>query len=246
MVEPLREIDGHARQVGVADLARAPDLGAVIDLVGQLEAGIAAEHLDRDHGTYACDLGHEVGALGRRQVLELSVQRRHHFEDRRDDQVAVGFERALEQGRQTVLDPDQLAQRGEIAKRQHRDAQLRHRAVAPGRRFRNDRHLVAAAGLDCSDEPIARAVHCLDQRRAGVGVADDAPGLHDAARDHRLGDELRLPEQAQQLFARDDTVTVRDQVQQHVEHARLDALHLSVHVHFTGTDIEVDAGKREL
>ena len=76
--------------------------------------------------------------------------------------------------------------------------------------------------LDRSDELIAASVHRLDGALLASGIAHGATRRLDAAGERRLGDEPIPPDRVEQLGLGNDTITIGDEMDEHVEDLGLD------------------------
>jgi hypothetical protein len=156
------------------------------------------------------------------------LQRSQHFQHRHDRQPRLRLERAPDHRTQPELDPDQRGIAARVDERQHRHALDR---CGHGRRL--------IGRLHGADEAVTGAVQRLDQWCDGAVIADRAAHFHDAARHHRVGDELARPHMLQQLVAADHALVVLHQVGQHVEHARLEVLRLAADAELARRDAQL-------
>jgi hypothetical protein len=99
--------------------------------------------------------------------------------------------------------------------------------------------------LNGADEAVAGALQRLDERLGVVGIANGAAHFHNAARDHRLGDEFGVPHLLQQLVAADHPIAVLNQISQHAEHARFEALQYAVNEQLVRLEVQFAASETD-
>ena len=77
--------------------------------------------------------------------------------------------------------------------------------------------------IDPPDKAESALGHRADEVLAFTAVANGAPRRADAGAERRLRDDAALPDRLDQLVLADDSVAVADQIEQQIEHLRLDA-----------------------
>lgn len=92
---------------------------------------------------------------------------------------------------------------------------------------------------------IAATMDGLDDGLADPVVADDPAGGLDSARKRRLADETIAPDVVEQLGLRHDTLTVRHEVPEYLEHLRLDVQRLTGPLQQEPIGIEHEVPERE-
>jgi len=110
---------------------------------------------------------------------------------------------------------------------------LAHRGARSGR----------VAELRLGHEAVAAPVHGLDHARPRARVAHRAPGRADATRQHAVAHAHARPERGEQLGLRHHALAVAQQVEQHVEHARLELHDLAPATELVALLVELAVGE---
>src|SRR5207249_570280 len=144
---------------------------------------------------------------------------------------------------------------GEIGKRQHgdrgaierRELLMRQRAGETGRGGRiGARQPAAAQRLHVADETKTLSRNGADHGLILAAVADRPARGVDPARQGGFGDDAAVPYRLDQVVLGDDVVAVFDQVNQEIEHLRLDGDALAAAGQLTKVDIKYMVGKVKL
>src|SRR5262249_27976483 len=100
-------------------------------------------------------------------------------------------------------------------------------------------------GDDVADESESALVERANERMIVAGVAERAPGGADAGADRRLRDHAPLPNRGDQLVLAHDSITVPDEVDEQVEHHRLDGDNRAGSPQFSPREVDLEFGKTE-
>ena len=100
--------------------------------------------------------------------------------------------------------------------------------------------------LHVADEAKTLARDGADHGLILAAVADRLARGVDPARQRRFGDDAAVPDRLDQIVLGDDVVAVFDQVNQQIEHLRLDRDALAAAGQFAEVDIEHMVGKVKL